>query len=119
MLKIYTYSGCDTCRKAIKFLRERGIAFDEIPIRERPPEKEELLRALAAAETPRTIFNTSGRDYREEKIGDRLPSMTGSEIVDLLASNGNLIKRPFVVGHGEPFVGFKPDDWARRFGGEG
>ncbi|MFV0338328.1 MAG: Spx/MgsR family RNA polymerase-binding regulatory protein [Chthoniobacterales bacterium] len=98
MLKIYSYSGCGTCRKAIKFLKERQIAYEEIPIRETPPSLQELGRGLKELEGDRgKLFNRSGRDYRELGLSKILPTMRDEEALKLLAENGNLVKRPFVV----------------------
>ena len=77
MLKLYTYSQCSTCRQAVKWLRERRIGFDERPIRETPPTREELERMLAATGGDvRRLCNTSGRDYRELGLAARvLPAL--------------------------------------------
>lgn len=110
MLKFYAYKGCDTCRKARKDLETRGIPFEKIAIRETPPSKAELQTMLAAYEgNLKKLFNTSGGDYREQKIGDKLPLMSDAQAIDLLASNGNLIKRPFMIDPAKGFcqVGFK------------
>lgn len=115
MLKIYTYAQCDTCRRAVKWLREQSIAFEERPIRETPPSRTELRSMLEANDGElRTLFNTSGRDYREQKLGDKLSSLSESAAFDLLESNGNLVKRPFLIGKGIAVVGFNPDLWAER-----
>lgn len=98
MLKFYAYKGCDTCRKARKDLQARGIAFSEIPIRETPPTLPELRAMLAACEgNIKKLFNTSGGDYREQKLGEKLPTMSTDEALALLATNGNLVKRPFMI----------------------
>lgn len=112
MLKVYTLSNCDTCRRATKFLRAEGIAFEEMPIRETPPSAAEVRAALKSlGGERRRLFNTSGRDYRELKLGEKLPAMTDGEAVALLAGNGNLIKRPFAVGNGVTLVGFDAAAW--------
>jgi transcriptional regulator, Spx/MgsR family len=112
MLKVYAYASCDTCRKALKFLRAEGIAFEELPIRETPPTKAELREMLAAQGGDlRRLFNTSGRDYKALGLSAKLPSMSEAEAIDLLASNGNLVKRPFAIGAGIHLVGFKEDAW--------
>lgn len=99
MLKIYTYASCDTCRKAVKWLRANGVEFEERAIRETPPSKTEIRRMLAAhGGELRKMFNTSGRDYREQKLGDKLPALSESAAFELLATNGNLVKRPFLIG---------------------
>lgn len=113
MLKVYAYANCDTCRKALKFLRAEGVAFEEIPIRETPPTKAELREMLAAQGGDlRKLFNTSGRDYKALGLSAKLPAMSESEALDLLASNGNLVKRPFAIGDGVHLVGFKEDAWS-------
>lgn len=111
-MKVYTYSKCGTCRKAVKWLSEKGIEFDEIPIREKPPTKAELKVMLKAYDGElRRLFNTSGQDYRALGLKDKLPGMSESEAITLLAGNGNLIKRPFLLGEGVGLVGFKEVDW--------
>lgn len=112
MLKAYTYSKCDTCRKAVKFLRENNIAFEEIAIRETPPPLGEL-RAMLTSQTGqlRKLFNTSGADYKAQGLSTALPEMTTDDALQLLASNGNLVKRPFVIGGGIHLVGFDEAKW--------
>lgn len=75
-LKVYTYANCDTCRRAVKWLRAEGLAFDERAIRETPPTTAELKTMLAAqGGVLRKLFNTSGKDYRDQKIGEQLPEL--------------------------------------------
>jgi arsenate reductase len=110
---IHTLKTCDTCRKAVKWLRGNGIPFEEIPIREQPPTLPELRLALKTAEGEiRKLFNTSGQDYRALNIKETLPSMSESEALALLASNGNLIKRPFLVCGEFAIAGFDPAKWS-------
>jgi len=117
-LTVYTYANCDTCRRAVKWLRAQGIAFVEKPIRETPPSPAELrtmLARLGGADALRRLFNTSGRDYREQKLGEKLPALSEAGAIALLASNGNLVKRPFALGAGEKgagLVGFDEAAWA-------
>ncbi|HEX9784642.1 MAG TPA: arsenate reductase family protein [Opitutaceae bacterium] len=115
MLKIYTYSGCSTCRSAVKWLRANGAEFTELPIRETPPSGRELAAMLAAnAGEVRRLFNTSGLDYRAQGLKDRLTTMSREEALVLLACNGNLIKRPFAIDatRGVHLVGFRSPQWA-------
>jgi len=115
-LKIYTYANCDTCRRAVKWLRAQNVPFDERPIRETPPTRAELRQVLAATGGEiRKLFNTSGRDYREQKLGEKLDQLTEAAAIDLLAGNGNLVKRPFLVGDNIGLVGFEPETWMKRF----
>ena len=112
-LKVYTYANCDTCRRAVKWLRTNDIPFEERPIRTTPPSVAELRVMLAAYEGDvRRLFNTSGRDYREQKLGEKLPAMSEANGLTLLASNGNLVKRPFLIGRKIARVGFDEHAWA-------
>ena len=113
MLKIYTLANCDTCRAATKWLRAQGLAFEERAIRETPPSIAEL-RAMLAAQggEMRRLCNTSGRDYRAQGLGAKLPKLTVPEALSLLAANGNLVKRPFLIGEGVGLVGFDEAAWS-------
>jgi arsenate reductase len=111
MLKIYTLSNCDTCRKATKWLRAQGIAFEERAIRETPPTVAELRAARAAKIELPKLFNVAGGDYRAQKLGEKLPGMTEAAALALLAGNGSLVKRPFAVGEGVALVGFDEAAW--------
>ena len=115
MFKVYTYQGCSTCRTAVKWLREAKIPFTEAPIRETPPSIPELKAALKAYDGKvGRLFNTSGQDYRALGLKDRLPGMTEQETLELLAANGNLVKRPFAVDAKRDLflVGFRQEEWA-------
>ena len=113
-LRVWAYQGCDTCRRAQKFLAERKIAHELIAIREHPPGVAELRAMLGhVGGELRRLFNTSGGDYRTLRMKDRLPAMSVDEALALLAANGNLVKRPFALGKNRGTVGFKPDEWAR------
>ena len=114
--KVYAYKGCDTCRKALKWLREHGVGFEERAIRETPPTPAELKRVLDRYEGDlKRLFNTAGGDYRELGMKDRLPTMGVDEAVELLSRTGNLVKRPLVVGDGVALAGFKEDEWKSAF----
>jgi arsenate reductase (glutaredoxin) len=113
MLTVYAYRSCSTCRAGIARLKQHGVAFTELPIREQPPTVAELRRVLAAVGGDiRRLFNTSGQDYRELGISKRLPTLTTDQALALLTSNGNLCKRPVVLGPNVALVGFKPDEWS-------
>jgi arsenate reductase (glutaredoxin) len=114
-LRVYAYEKCDSCRKALKFLRDRKIAFDLLPIREQPPKHTELRAVLSHVGQLRRLFNTSGQDYRALGIGEKLSSMKEDEALGLLARNGNLVKRPFVIGDDWGTAGFNEEEWGRRF----
>jgi len=119
-LKIYTYANCDTCRRAVKWLRAHELAFAEHAIRATPPTRSELLVMLTAQQGERRrLFNTSGSDYRELKLGEKLTGLTDGAALALLAGNGNLVKRPFLLGPGVALVGFDEARWAAAFFGKG
>jgi arsenate reductase len=112
MLKIYTLANCDACRAATKWLRAQGIAFEERAIRENPPTTAELRAMLAAHQGElRKLFNTAGREYREQKLGEKLPALSEAAALALLAGNGSLVKRPFLIGDGAAHVGFDEAAW--------
>lgn len=113
-LTVYTYKNCDTCRKAARWLGARGIDFEERPIRETPPSVEELRAMLGhLGGERRRLCNTSGGDYRAEKLGDVIDSLPEEKFLARLAANGNLVKRPFLLRAAPPLglVGFKESEW--------
>lgn len=119
-MKVYEYRNCSTCKKALKFLDDRGIAYRRLPIVEQPPSAAELKKMLAYLKAGgggiKSLFNTSGQAYRELGISERLKnSMSETEALKLLAANGKLIKRPFVLTPRAGTVGFKPEVWTRLF----
>ena len=114
--KAYLYKNCSTCQKAKKYLQAHQIAFEELPIREQPPSRDELASMLAAYDGDlKRLFNTSGQDYRAGGYKDRLKALSETDALAELAANGNLIKRPFVIGDGIHLVGFKEADWNQAF----
>ena len=111
-LRVYAYAGCETCRKARKFLAERKVAHEVIAIREQPPTVAELRAMLAhVGGEMRRLFNTSGGDYQAMNMKDRLPKLSPDEALALLAAHGNLVKRPFALTPTAGVVGFKADEW--------
>lgn len=114
-LRVYAYTGCDTCRKALRFLEEHAVPHEVIAIREHPPSRAELKRVLKAIGGDlRKLFNTSGQDYRALGMGTKLPDLSETEAIELLATHGNLVKRPFVVSPEGGWVGFRPEAWTER-----
>lgn len=117
MLTVYAYQKCSTCRDAQKWLTARGIPHEVKAIRETPPTVTDLKTVLQATGGDiRKLFNTSGVDYRELGMKDKLPAMSEAEALKLLSTNGNLVKRPFALGGGKALVGFKESDWAAALG---
>lgn len=114
--KVYAYTGCGTCRSALKFLQNRNIPHTVLPIREQPPSLAELTLVLGLMKgNLRKLFNTSGQDYQSMGLAAKLPGMRTEEALKLLASNGRLVKRPFVVGNGTGTVGFDEAGWSQLF----
>lgn len=114
-VRIYEYAGCSTCRKALKFLDQHNVPYERIPIFETPPTQEELRTVLVAVGgNIRKLFNTSGELYRDMKLGTKLDSMTETAALELLATNGRLIKRPFILVGNSGMVGFKEEEWKKQ-----
>ena len=108
------YPKCSTCQKARKYLTERQINFTERNIKEERPTAEELRKWIAVSGLPvRKFFNTSGLLYKEMNLKEKLSQMTEEEQIELLASDGMLVKRPIVVTEKESLVGFKEAEWEK------
>lgn len=112
MITVYTLANCDSCRQAGRWLRTHHVAFTEKPIRETPPSLVEL-RAMLRHQGGelRRLFNTAGRDYRDLGMSEKLPRMGEAEALALLAHNGSLVKRPFLLGNNFGLLGFAPAVW--------
>ena len=112
-MQFICYTRCSTCQKAKKWLEDNGIGFEERPIKEQNPTVEELRAWQTESGLPlKKFFNTSGLQYKALQLKDRLPAMSEEEQLDLLATDGMLVKRPLLVGDGFVLVGFKEADWA-------
>lgn len=119
--KIYEYKACSTCVKALKFLDSKKVSYEKFPIVEQPPTVSELKKMLGYIEeaggTFKNLFNTSGLQYRELKISDKIKAgMTKDDAIKLLSKNGKLIKRPFLLAKNFGTVGFKEDVWKKAIG---
>lgn len=115
-LKMYWYPRCGTCRKAKKFLEERGVPFEEQHIVENPPSRAELEELVRKSGLPvQKFFNTSGQKYRELNLKEKLKAMSDDEKLDLLASDGMLIKRPIVTDGERVTVGFKEEQFEENW----
>ena len=115
-VKLYQYKKCSTCVKASKFLAKKGVDAEVIDITEKPPTKKELKFMLAQYDGEiRRLFNTSGVQYRELKIKDKIADMSAKDAIDMLSKNGKLVKRPFVLTPKSGLVGFKEDEWQGLF----
>jgi arsenate reductase len=111
---LYTYAKCSTCRAAEKWLSGRGVKVETKPIYQTPPTVAELRRMLAFQDgNVRRLFNTSGLQYRAFGLAQKLPAMTEAAALALLASDGRLVKRPFLLGDTFGAVGFDAVAWEK------
>lgn len=116
-LTYYGYPKCGTCRKAKKWLENAKLEFEDVNIVENPPTKEELQKMIGNSSLDiKKFFNVSGMKYRELNLKDKLPGMTDDEKVELLATDGMLIKRPIVTDGSKVTVGFKEDEYKEVWG---
>ena len=112
---VLVYRKCSTCMKALKWLEANNVEFEERAIVEENPTYEELKEWYQKSGLPlKKFFNTSGMLYKEMKLKDKLPEMSEEEQLQLLATNGMLVKRPLVVGEDFVLTGFKESDWAEK-----
>ncbi len=119
-LKVYGYKSCSTCVKALKFLEQKKIKHESLPIVDQPPTVAELKKMLgflkAEGGSFKNLFNTSGVVYREMGIATQISEgMTEAEAITLLSKNGKLIKRPFALSSDSGTVGFKEEVWKKLF----
>lgn len=106
------YPKCTTCIKAKKFLKENGVEFEDRHIVENNPTVEELNQWIDKSGLEiKKFFNTSGKLYKEMNLKDKIKDMTREECVELLATNGMLVKRPILVKDDKVLVGFKEDQY--------
>ena len=112
---VLVYRKCSTCLKALKWLEDNKIEFTERPIKEENPTYEELKAWHQMSGLPlKKFFNTSGLIYKDMGLKDKLPTMTEDEQLQLLATNGMLVKRPLVIGDGYVLTGFKEKEWEEK-----
>lgn len=106
------YPSCSTCKKAKKWLEEHEVQYEDRHIKEQNPTVSELREWQEKSGLElKKFFNTSGMKYRELQLKDRLPQMSDEEKLELLASDGMLVKRPLVIGDDFVLVGFKVKEW--------
>lgn len=108
------YPKCTTCKKAQRFLEEHGAAYTLRDIKTQNPTREELAAWQAKSSLPlRRFFNTSGMQYRALNLKETLDQMSEAEQLDLLASDGMLVKRPILALEDRVLVGFRETEWAQ------
>lgn len=112
---IIEYPRCSTCRKAKKWLDEHNIEYEDRDIIKENPQKEELKTWYEKSGLPlKRFFNTSGKKYRELKLKDKLPDMTEDEQLELLSTDGMLVKRPIIITQDTILTGFKEKEWEEK-----
>ena len=106
------YPKCSTCRKAKKYLEENQVDFIDRHIVEERPTEDELTKWIQMSGLPvKKFFNTSGKLYKEMGLKDKLAQMPETDQIKLLASDGMLVKRPFLIEENRVLVGFKEAEW--------
>ena len=114
------YPKCGTCQKAEKWMKTNGIDYTYRPIKEENPTKEELKTWIPKSGlTVAKFFNTSGLLYKEFNMKDKIKSLSENELMDILASNGLIVKRPILLVGDKVLVGFKEEEWKSVFTGMG
>lgn len=109
---VLVYRKCSTCQKAIQWLEDHNVSFDERAIKEENPTYEELKEWYAKSGLPlKKFYNTSGLLYKEMGLKDKIPTMSEEEQLRLLATDGMLVKRPLVVGENFILTGFREKEW--------
>ena len=115
MIKVYCYSRCTTCKKALKWLDDNGIAYELTDIKTDHPDEDTLRKYHAMSGLPlKRFWNTSGIPYREMGLSKKLSSMSEEEQYALLATDGMLVKRPLLVGDDFVLTGFREDEWKAK-----
>ncbi|PLR67125.1 arsenate reductase family protein [Bacillus sp. UMB0893] len=111
-LTFYWYPKCGTCRKAKKWFEDHQLQVEEVHIVENPPTKEQLKKMLDNSGLEvKKFFNTSGQKYRELGLKEKVASVSEDELIEILASDGMLIKRPLTTDGKNVTVGFKEEQF--------
>ena len=114
MIKFICYPKCTTCQRAKKWLDDNKMEYVLRDIKLENPAREELSAWYGESGLPlKKFFNTSGLLYKSLDLKNKLPTMSEEEMLNLLATDGMLVKRPILVGEGFVLVGFKEDEWAK------
>lgn len=114
-MKVLVYRKCSTCQKALKWLDAHGISFEERAMVEEHPTYEELKEWYEKSGMPlKKFFNTSGNLYKQMNLKDKLKEMSEEEQLELLATDGMLVKRPLVVGEDFVLTGFREKEWEEK-----
>ncbi len=114
-MKLMGYKKCSTCKKAENWLNQNSISYTYQDVKEEQPTYEQLKQwhDKSGVEIKR-MFNTSGIVYRELGLKDKLSDMSTEEALQLLSTNGMLLKRPLLIGNDFTLIGFKADKWEEK-----
>lgn len=116
-MKFICYPKCTTCKKAQKWLDENRISYEFRDIKEDNPSREELESWYrTSGQSLKKFFNTSGLQYKALQLKDKLPAMSEEEQLDLLGTDGMLVKRPLLIGDDFVLIGFKEGEWKEKLG---
>ena len=112
MIKFICYPKCTTCQRAKKWLDDNNIEYELRDIKLENPTFDELTEWYKKSGLPlKKFFNTSGLLYKSLDLKNKLPAMTEDEMLNLLSTDGMLVKRPIIIGADFVLVGFKEADW--------
>lgn len=115
MIKFICYPRCTTCQKAKKWLDDNGVEYELRDIKLNNPTHEELKEWYEKSGLPlKKFFNTSGLLYKSLELKSKLPIMSDDEMLNLLSTDGMLVKRPLLVGDNFVLVGFKENEWSEK-----
>ena len=115
MIKFICYPKCTTCQRAKAYLDTLGAEYELRDVKSEKPTRAELAEWYEKSGLPlRKFFNTSGLLYKSLELKNKLPDMTEDEMLDLLSTDGMLVKRPILIGESFVLVGFKEDTWRAR-----
>ena len=115
-MEFICYSKCSTCKKAKDYLDKNNIQYNERDIKTKNPTRAELdIWVYKYCYPLNKLFNTSGLLYRSMNLKDKLKDMDDNEKLELLSSDGMLVKRPILVSKDKLLVGFKEKEWDEYF----
>ena len=112
MLQYICYPKCTTCQRAKKWLDDNKVQYDLRDIKTNSPSIDELSLWYKKSGLPlKKFFNTRGLLYKSMELKGKLPSMTETQMLELLSTDGMLVKRPILIGDDFVLVGFKESEW--------
>lgn len=115
MLIFIEYPKCTTCKRAKAWLDEAGIEYTDRNIKDENPTIDDLREWYAKSKLPlKRFFNTSGMLYKQMSLKDKLPQMSEEEQLELLSTDGMLVKRPIIINDDTILVGFRQDEWEQK-----